>query len=145
MIHINEYSYFKSHYLLYIQEHKDTVLIVCYDVLIIALNHKTPTEYLWNLSYHLVLQLSQASSIILMMCSLHQMFAISSLNLSRSSGRTLSCPWKQGRSIPETMDISIKEMISSACNLKAMNPQNMSVLNCLKSLLLYPPSTSTYS
>lgn len=107
--------------------------------------HHTSAEYFWNLSYHLVLQQSHASSMIFEMCTLHCASVMSSLKRSRSSESTRSRPRKHGRSIPDIIDISTKEMISSACSRSARNPFIMSVLNWLKNLLRCPPSISTYS
>ena len=104
-----------------------------------------PTVSLWYLSYHLVLQLSVASSIIVSMNYLHSALVNSSLNLSLNELITLSLPTKQGKSMPEIIVISTKAIISSACSLNVIKPFTIKLLNLLKSFDRGPPSTSTYS
>lgn len=104
-----------------------------------------PTAYFWYLSYHLVLQLSVDCWILSRMNYLASFVDRSNLNLPLSYSKTLSLPWKHGKSIPEIIVISTKDIISSTCSLRARNPFTISDLNLRKYLERGPPITSTYS
>ena len=58
---------------------------------------------------------------------------------------TRSRPWKQGKSMPESIVISTKLMISSACSRSVMKPLTIRPWNFVKALEFWPPISSTYS